>query len=209
MVDASEASVPTAQVAGHHAVVTRYSTGVVVLHWLIALMILSNIALAWSAEYLSRAEAGKVMAVHMSTGILVLLLSLLRLGWRLLHPIPPYPAGLPQWEKTSARLVHWGFYVIMIGMPLTGWIMTSGPRAKAAITIYGLVHWPYLPFVHHAQGEAAKLWHTIGETHGVLAYLAYALIVLHVGAALKHQFIDRDVIMARMAPIFGGRRTAE
>src|SRR5689334_4727830 len=135
MVDANERSVTTTRVGGHEAVVTRYSTVAVVLHWLIALMILTNIALAWSAEDLSRAAATRVMTVHMSTGIMVLLLSLLRLGWRLMHPIPPYPAGLPRWERLSARAVHWGFYVIMIGMPLTGWIMTSGPRAKAGVMI--------------------------------------------------------------------------
>jgi cytochrome b561 len=209
MADTSETSVTTAQVDGHEAVVTRYSTVAVVLHWLIALLLLGNIAIAWTAEYLPRAEAGRIMGWHMSDGILILLLSLLRLGWRLIHPVPPFPAGLPQWEKTSARLVHWGFYVIMIGMPLTGWIMTSGPRAKGAIMIYGLIPWPLLPFVHHAQGEVARLWHALGETHGVLAYFAYALIVLHVGAALKHQFVDRDVLMARMAPFLGRRRPTD
>lgn len=208
MKDDEEGSVTGARVDGHRAVVTRYSTVAVALHWLIALMILTNISLAWSADYLPRATAGRVIAAHMSTGILILLLSLVRVGWRLMHPIPPYPAGLPRWERTSARLVHAGFYLIMIGMPLTGWIMTSSPRAKHAITIYGLVPWPFLPFVHQAQDGAAKLWHAIGETHGVLAYLAYALIVLHVAAALKHQFIDRDVIMARMAPLLARRRNS-
>jgi cytochrome b561 len=181
-------------------VITSYSTVAVTMHWLIALLLISNIALAWSTDYLSRPQAGMIMGWHKSTGILILLLSLIRLGWRLAHPAPPYPAGLPRWEEVMARLTHWGFYVIMIGMPITGWIMTSGARAKAPFSWYGLFPWPMLGFVHASQGTAAQVWHAVGESHGLLAKLAYVLIVLHVGAALKHQFVDRDVIMARMAP---------
>lgn len=88
----------------------------------------------------------------------------------------------------------------MIGMPLTGWIMTSGPRAKGPLALYGLVPWPLLGFVHDTQGTAGAVLHTVGEAHGVLAWLAYLLIVLRVGGALKHQLLDRDVIMARMLP---------
>jgi cytochrome b561 len=186
--------------------VTRYSPVAVALHWLIALMVLCNIALAWTGDAVPRAEAGRIFGWHMSTGILILLLSLLRLAWRLAHPVPPLPAGMPRWEQLSARTVHWGFYLIMIGMPLTGWIMTSGPRAKGAIMIYGLVPWPLVPFVHSAQGGAADFWAGVGESHGVLAFLAYALIVLHLGAALKHQVIDRDTVLARMTPFLGRRR---
>ena len=88
----------------------------------------------------------------------------------------------------------------MIGMPLTGWIMTSGPRAHGALSLYGLVPWPLLGFVHTAHGAAGAIWHSVGEAHGFLAWLAYLLIILHIGGALKHQFLDRDIIMARMLP---------
>lgn len=181
-------------------VVTRYSRVAVTLHWLIALLLIANIALAWSRGLLTQQQTGAVMALHKSTGILILLLSLVRLGWRLAHPAPPYPAGLPRWEKALAHVTQWGFYLIMISMPLTGWIMTSGPRAHGPLSIYGLVPWPLLGFVHNAQGAAGVAWKNIGEAHGVLAWLAYLLILLHIGGALKHQFIDRDVIMARMLP---------
>ncbi len=200
MSEARSQPVSVERAADGRRVVTYYSTVAVTLHWLIAVMILSNIVLAWLHEDVSSATSARLMLWHKSTGILVLLLSLMRLAWRVAYPAPPYPAGLPAWERTSSRIVHWGFYVIMIGMPLTGWIMTSGPRTKAALMLYGVVPWPMLGFVHGAQGQAAAVWHAVGETHGVLAYLAYLLIVLHVGAALKHQFLDRDVIMARMMP---------
>ncbi len=193
-------SQPVATRADGDTVVTYYSAVAVTLHWLIALMIVSNIVLAWIHDDVARETSSRLMLWHKSTGILVLLLSLVRLGWRLVHPAPPYPAGLPGWERRSSRIVHWGFYVIMIAMPLTGWIMTSGPKAKATLMLYGVVPWPMLGFVHSAQGQAATIWHAVGEAHGLLAYLAYALIALHVAAALKHQFVDRDVIMARMLP---------
>jgi len=186
---------------GGDTVVTYYSGVAVTLHWMIALMILSNILLVWVHDEVGRDTSATLMLWHKSTGILVLLLSLIRVGWRIAHPAPPYPAGLPIWERLSSRIVHWGFYFIMIAMPLTGWVMTSGPKAKTALSLYGVVPWPMLGFVHTAQGQAGAIWHAIGETHGLLAYLAYTLIVLHVGAALKHQFVDRDVIMARMLPM--------
>lgn len=182
--------------------VTRYSTVAIVLHWAIALLLISNIGLAWTFENIPKGLATfRIVQLHKSTGILVLLLSLLRLGWRLAHPAPPYPAGLTAWEKVSARIVHWGFYGVMIGMPISGWIMSSASKTNIPLLLYGLVPWPSLGFVHGAPAAAKHLWGARAEfVHNTLAKLAYGLIVLHVGAALKHQFIDRDVIMARMAP---------
>lgn len=183
------------------AAVTRYSTVAIVLHWAIALLLIANIGLAWWFQNIPKSlTTFQLMQLHKSTGILILLLSLARLGWRLIHPVPPYPAGLPAWEKAAASAVQWGFYLVMIGMPLTGWIMVSGSKTNIPTVIYGLVPWPHLPFVHGATGAAKSFWHTVGETHGLLAKLAYGLILLHVAAALKHQFLDKDVIMARMAP---------
>ena len=193
-------SQPVSTYEGGAKVVTYYSTVAITLHWLIALMIISNILLAWAHDEVGRDTSAMLMLWHKSTGILVLVLSLIRVAWRIAHPAPPYPAGLPKWERLSSRIVHWGFYLIMIGMPLTGWVMTSGPKSKSALSLYGVVPWPMLGFVHGAQGQAATIWHAVGETHGLLAYLAYTLIVLHVAAALKHQFVDRDIIMARMLP---------
>lgn len=188
------------------AVVTRYSTVAIALHWAIALLLVSNIGLAWAFENIPKGlTTFQLIQLHKSTGILVLLLSLLRLGWRLAHPAPPYPAGLNRWEQTLARAVHIGFYVVMIGMPLTGWVMVSGSKLNLPTRIYGLFTWPNLPFVHGATGSAKAFWHTVGETHDLGAKLAYGLIALHVAGALKHQFVDKDVIMSRMAPWFGRR----
>lgn len=182
--------------------VTRYSTVAIVLHWAIALLLISNIGLAWWFENIPKSlRTFQLVQLHKSTGILVMLLSLARLAWRLMHPAPPYPAGLPAWEKAAARAVHWGFYLVMIGMPLTGWAMVSASKTNIPTLIYGLLPWPDLGFVHGASAAAKHSWHEASETaHNLLAKLAYGLIVLHVAAALKHQFINKDVVMARMAP---------
>lgn len=182
--------------------VTRYSTVAIVLHWLIAALLIGNIGLAWWFQNIPKSlTTFQLIQLHKSTGILVLLLSLARLGWRLIHPIPPYPAGLPGWERAAATAVQWGFYVVMIGMPLSGWVMVSASKTNLPTLIYGLIPWPHLGFVHGAPEAAKAIWRSNSElAHGLLAKLAYGLILLHVGAALKHQFIDKDVIMARMAP---------
>jgi polyisoprenoid-binding protein YceI/cytochrome b561 len=139
--------------------------------------------------------------LHKSVGITILLLSLVRLGWRLANPPPPEPAGLAGWEQGLSKVVHIGLYVIMIGMPITGWIMVSASRIDIPTLLYGAVPWPHLPVAHLAPAAKAA-WRDLGqESHEWLSFGAYALIVLHVAGALKHQLFDRNTpVLARMAP---------
>jgi cytochrome b561/polyisoprenoid-binding protein YceI len=143
-----------------------------------------------------------VMQLHKSVGITILLLSLARLATRIIHPPPPLPADLARWEAILAKTVHWGFYVIMIGMPLTGWIMVSASRITVPTLLYGIVPWPNLPGLADLAPAAKRAWRALGENgHGLLAYGLYGLLALHVAGALKHQiFGDHDPILARMAP---------
>ena len=141
--------------------------------------------------------------MHKSFGITVLLLSVLRLAWRLFNPPPPEPP-MPRWQLIASQVVHWGFYVIMIGMPLSGWIMVSASPLNLPTLLYKTIPWPHLAFIHSLPPDAKKAWgHWGGSAHGLLAKLAYVLIGLHIAAALKHQFIDRDNLIARMAPFIG------
>jgi polyisoprenoid-binding protein YceI/cytochrome b561 len=134
--------------------------------------------------------------------VTILFLSLIRLGWRLANPPPPEPAGLAAWERLLSQIVHWGFYVIMIGMPLTGWIMVSASKTQIPTLLFGVIPWPNIPGLAGLAPAAKRSWHSIGVNgHGLLAYGAYALILLHVAGALKHQFFDRDApVLSRMAP---------
>ena len=179
----------------------RYSTVAIVLHWLIASALVFQVLVAWRMHDLKTPLGFALTQLHKSVGITILLLSLVRLGWRLANPPPPEPAALAGWERTLSAIVHVGLYVIMIGMPITGWIMVSASRIDIPTLLYGVVPWPHLP-VAHLEPAAKAAWRGFGsEGHQWLGYGAYALIVLHVAGALKHQLFDRNLrVLARMAP---------
>lgn len=180
----------------------RYAVVAVVLHWLIAAAIVGQIVLAGRMEGPLTPTGFAVLQLHKSIGLTILLLSLLRLGWRLANPPAPLPATMSRWERELARAVHVGFYVFMIAMPLTGWLMVSASRTPQPTLLYGAIHWPNLPGLQELAPAAKKSWRQIGEvSHGLLAKVFYVLIALHVAGALKHQLFSRDEpVLARMAP---------
>jgi cytochrome b561/polyisoprenoid-binding protein YceI len=181
---------------------SRYAAGAILLHWIIALAIVAQVSLAWRFGDDHSPTGFALTQLHKSIGITVLLLSLLRLAWRLVNPPPPEPAGLAAWEKVLSQIVHWAFYLIMIGMPLTGWIMVSASKTQIPTLLYGVIPWPNIPGIGGLAAPAKHMWNTIGHTgHSVLAWGFYGLFVLHVAGALKHQFFDRETpILSRMAP---------
>ncbi len=187
---------------------SRYSWVAIGLHWVIALLILTNILVAWKFNTMKPGLAVfQAIQWHKSIGITVLLLSLARLAWRLFNPPPALPEHMPAWEKLAANAVHWGFYGIMIGMPLSGWAMVSTSKYNLPTLLYGKVPWPHIAPLHTLAPATKAVWSYWSQTtHDTLAWMAYALIVLHVGAALKHMLIDRDEVVARMIP-FLKRRT--
>ena len=179
---------------------SRYSYVAIGLHWLIALLILANIGLAWTFQNIPRGLLEfQLIQLHKSFGISVLLLSVVRLAWRLFNPPPPEPP-MPAWQKIAASAAHWGFYVIMIGMPLSGWIMVSASPLSLPTFLFK-VPWPHIAAIHNLPMDSRKTVDDLsGWTHLILAWIAYGLIAVHVAAALKHQFFDRDNLISRMAP---------
>ncbi|WP_068092827.1 cytochrome b [Novosphingobium rosa] len=181
----------------------RYSVVAILLHWLIAALILTNLALGWWMQTLEGLAQFEKFQLHKSIGILVLLLSMLRLLWRAMHKAPPYPETMKPWEKLAASSVHWLLYAIMIGMPLTGWLLVSTSAFNLPTLLFHMVPWPHLP-VHDWPMEARmQLNHLSEGTHKALAFGTAGLVALHVGAALKHQIIARDKVLSRMLPRFG------
>lgn len=182
---------------------TRYNAVAMGLHWLIAILLITNIAIAWYFNTLTGLPKIPPVQLHKSIGITVLMLSVLRLAWRLAVPPPPLPASVTGWERLAAGTVYVLFYVVMLGMPLTGWAFSSASRLIQIypITLYGLVHWPAIaPLANLPPGQMHAAHAVFLNAHQLLAKLAYGLIVLHVGAALRHQFIKRDEVMSRMVP---------
>ena len=179
----------------------RYTSVAIMLHWLIALILISAIAVAWQFDDANGLAKFQLFQLHKSLGITVLVLSLARLGWRLVNPAPAPLASLKPWEKVLSKAVHVGFYVIMLGLPLTGWLVVSASPKNIPTLLYGIIDLPYLPFVHGlAQDQAHNLQELFEEVHEAMGKVTYGLILLHVGAALKHQFIDRDSVLSRMVP---------
>lgn len=179
-------------------------------HWVIAALIIANVIIAFRFDDLLGAsdpalkQAGfRLIQLHKSIGLSVLVLSVLRLLWRLTHPLLPLPGHMPGWQKALARGTHYGFYVLMIGVPLLGWALTSASPLQFPINYFGLFEWPKLPIM-----PDKPLADGLSEAHELAAFTTLGLLALHVAGALKHQFVDRDGLLGRMVPGLGaGART--
>ncbi len=171
----------------------RYSIGAMIFHWTIAVAVIWNWRLAENAEHADRAEAMAIFADHKALGIAILVLTIGRLLWRWTHPVPPLPSGLANWEKTLARTVHVIFYILLIGLPLGGWLANSLNGRE--IDFFGLFTIPALPV-----GENEDLGETIFEAHATGGSIFIYLIALHILGALKHTFFDKSGGILRMLP---------
>lgn len=172
--------------------ITRYSTPAIAFHWLLALMI----AIAFSVGlYMSDLPLSptrlKLFNYHKWAGITILALSALRLLWRLTHRPPPDPP-MPRWQALAAHGAHGALYLLFFAVPLMGWAYSSA--AGFPVVLYGVLPLPDFVTPDRATAEIFK------ERHGQLAFALAAVVVLHVAAALKHQFIDRDGLLLRMKP---------
>jgi cytochrome b561 len=180
----------------------RFSTAAILLHWTIAVLIVTNLAIGLKLDDIHGLAKFMALQWHKSFGITVLALSLARFGWRIAHPPPPYPPELGRWERAAASTVHWGFYALMLGLPLTGWMIVSASPTNIPTVLYQAIPWPHIGPIHHLPIPTRKrLEHQLTGVHATLAWIALALLALHVAAALKHQFLDRNRVLWRMLPI--------
>lgn len=171
----------------------RYSTTAIVLHWAIALLIFAAFPLGLYLEDMKPSPTTlKLYSYHKSMGVSVFFLLALRLGWRATHPPPLQPAGMPRWQVIASAAIHHSLYLLMAAIPLSGWLASS---AKGFPTVWlGLVQLPDL------LGRNKELGELLGGVHGTLNGIMLLLVVLHVAAALKHHFIDKDGLLLRMSP---------
>lgn len=168
---------------------TRYGLVSIILHWLIAIIIIALIALGlYMVDLPISLQKLILYGWHKEFGILVLLLACARMMWRVANITPLL--NLPLWEEIAARAVHWAFYVFMFAMPITGWIISSA--AGLPVSFFGLF---VLPDLVGPNNDVMKLFQ---EIHEWLGYALIATIVLHVCAALKHHFINKDDILRRI-----------
>ncbi len=172
---------------------TSYTRTAISLHWLVALAIVTTFGVGLYMHELPLSPAKlKIYSWHKWTGVTIFLLVALRLIWRLTHRPPAPPANMPAWQHVAAEAAHWLLYALMIAIPLSGWLMSS---AKGFQTVYfGVLPLPDLLAKNKELGE------TLTTVHQALNFTMAGLVLAHVGAALKHHFIDRDDVLARMLP---------
>jgi cytochrome b561 len=182
----------------------RYGTVAMTFHWIIALLVVINVCLGfWFANVMERGDPNlfAVVQTHKSIGLTVLVLSLLRLGWRLINPVPPLPAGMSPGLVVAARTSHALLYAFIIVVPLAGWVMVSASPLGNPIHYFGLFDWPRIGFLADLP-RAAKVAdkEMFEETHAILAYATLALVVVHVMAAFYHQYSRHDDVLRRILP---------
>ena len=168
----------------------RYSAIAMLLHWVLALAIVGSFGMGlYMADLPFSPQRLKLYNWHKWAGVTILTLSAVRLLWRLTHR-PPADLPMPAWQRLAAHGTHYGLYVLFFAVPLVGWAYSSA--AGFPIVWFGVLPLPDFVPADKALAEAIKPWH---------AYLAYAmalLVLMHVAAALKHHFIDRDGLLSRM-----------
>lgn len=176
----------------------KYDKVAIAIHWLAAILMIIMVFfgedLMEGEKVAAAAAAGSFLpSLHVSLGSAILILTLVRIGWRLTNPPPELPATMAPWEVTVTKVVHGLFYLLMIVLPLTGWLATPDflrENGGVALSVFGLFPLPGAPDI----GEF------VGGIHNLGSKAAMALIILHVLAALKHQFVNRDGLLARMSP---------
>jgi cytochrome b561 len=172
----------------------KYGGVAILLHWLIALMIIGTFTLGLVMVDIPGLTPTKLkyFSWHKWAGVTILALACIRLLWRLTHAAPPYPAGMPRWQIGAAHLTHFLLYLLIFAVPLSGYFYTLS--AGVPVVYLGLFPLPVLIAPHPELKAALKL------THYLLNMTLLALVCLHVLAALKHHFIDRDEVLKRMLP---------
>lgn len=172
---------------------TRYTGVAIALHWTGALLVFCGFALALFMTGLPLSPSKlRYYAWHKWIGITVFLIAAARLAWRAGFPAPPFPPTMPAWQVRAARGVHALMYVLMLAIPVSGWLYSSA--TGVSVSYLNVVPLPNL--VAKDKALAAVLL-TLHQTLNVTLAVAVAA---HIGAALKHQWIDRDRLLSRMLP---------
>jgi len=171
---------------------TRYDPIAITFHWLLALAIVGSFCVGLYMSDLPMSPARlKLFNWHKWAGITILALSAMRLLWRLAHR-PPVDVPMPLWQRRAAHATHIVLYGLFFIVPLAGWAYSSA--AGFPVVVFGVIPLPDFVPVDKALAEVLK------SRHQMLAFALAAVVLLHIAAALKHQFLDRDGLLQRMWP---------
>ncbi|MCK1367822.1 cytochrome b [Bradyrhizobium sp. 62] len=169
----------------------HYGTPAKVLHWLVVALLAVQFSLGWLMPDVHAGPPGRAMTLHISLGLTILALILLRLVWRITHPVAP-ESSLPPWQRVSSEAVHWLLYVLVLAATITGWLFAS--FRGWSVSYFNLIPLPMLAGKNPVAIHQIDGWHQIAEWALLIA------IGVHVAAAFAHIFIYRDGVMQRMLP---------
>ena len=180
----------------------HYKSGAKWLHWLIAFMVIGLLGVGlYMTDMRVSPQKIKLYMTHKSVGLTVLMLMLLRVAYRLKNPPPELPEGIPGWQKAASHISHGLLYLLLLAMPISGWLMNGA--SGFPMKYFGLVRVPDL-LVRNQESLAL-----FKAAHFYIAWTLVAVIAVHVLAALKHHFIDRDNVLRRMLPSFSAANSNE
>ncbi|HTZ77543.1 MAG TPA: cytochrome b [Stellaceae bacterium] len=177
----------------------RYGGAAITLHWLVATLIAAALVLAWVLPHRRDPGYDLLLELHKSVGISVLLLAVLRLCWRYISPVLPAP-GLTDMEARGSVAIHALLYVIMIGIPLTGYLFSSAEGQS--LNFFGIATFASPLATDQTFSRPVEFLHKAGQ------WAVYGAVGLHVLAALYHYFVRRDGVLQRMLPFLGSRAGA-
>jgi cytochrome b561 len=169
---------------------SRYTRTAIALHWLMAIMIIGLIAVGFymSSQKITPSVI-KLYMTHKSVGLCVLTLATIRIAWRLTHQPPALPM-MPSWQARASQVSHALLYLLMVLMPLSGWLMNSATGTP--MKLFGVLR---IPSLIEKSSEQVELWKSM---HEIFAWSLVVLISVHIMAAIKHQFFQRDGLLRRM-----------
>lgn len=177
----------------------RYPATAILLHWLIAGLLIFEFSLGLRMEALDGRSQFVTFQLHKSVGITILVLVGLRLLWRLFGSAPRLT--VTGWQKKLANIVHRGFYLLLLVLPLSGWLAVSTSRITMPTVLYGAISWPHFPGTSALSDASKAFWNELAVVVHIGAVLVLCLfVVLHLAGALKHHFIDRKEELAKMLP---------
>jgi cytochrome b561 len=181
--------------------VPRYTRVAAILHWLVAALIVANVILGLTAEAFPDGWVRPAIDLHKSIGLTALGLVLLRILWRVSHAPPPMPRSYGRLERAGAHAAHFLLYVLILALPISGWLHDSAFKDAAAhpLRLFWLIPWFRIGAIANLDPPTKEAAHSqLFALHVWLGYALYALVALHVLGALKHQFIDGEAELTRM-----------
>ncbi len=174
-------------------VLTRYGVVAISLHWMVVALIIASWALGlYMVDLPFSPQKLRYVSWHKWLGVTIFMVALCRIAWRVMHPAPPPPNSMPSWQRTAMGVSHLLLYLLIFSIPLTGWLFSS---ASGIPTVY--LGWIQIPDGVARDKLLAEL---LRQAHVSLNIMLFVIVCIHIAAALKHHFLDRDDVLVGMLP---------